>query len=374
MEELVNIETWIRLAHAKGIGASTRHSLLQHFLTASGVLAATDQQLLHLGLNEKQRDAIQFARRCPWLTELTERTLQWLEHPDHHCIVLGSAHYPPKLASIASPPPLLYVSGDLDLLSQPGVGIVGSRQSAPPTLSSTAGIAAKLASAGLVITSGMALGVDQAAHHAALEVDGMTMAVAGTGLDRVYPARHRHLAQAIAEHGALISEFPLGASPQPHHFPRRNRIISGLSLGVVVIEATLKSGTLTTARHAMEQGREVMVLPGSINNPLSKGCHALIKSGATLVETAEDILAEIAPQIDTTTLKTAGSSRQVTDRQSAECDNSHAFLHAMGYDAIGVDMLAERLKAPVASVLATLVTLELSGQIARTPGGRYIRC
>ncbi len=369
-----DVGPWIRLAHGQGLGGAAKLRLLQHVDSPADAFDATDQQLQAAGLTQPQCDALRVAGRCDTLAGLVDTTQRWLEDPQHHCITLGSPLYPQALASITTPPLVLYVCGDTDLLSRPGVGIVGSRQSAPPTLTSTGEIAGKLASAGLVITSGMALGVDQAAHHAALDADGLTMAIAGTGLDRVYPARHRQLARAIAEQGALVSEFALGASPQPHHFPRRNRIISGLSLGVVVVEATLKSGTLTTAKHAMEQGREVMVLPGSINNPLSRGCHALIKSGATLVESAEDILAEIAPQIDTTTLKTAGSSRQTQQTRPANCDDHRVLLDSMGYDAIGVDTLAERLTEPVASVLAALVTLELSGDVARTPGGRYIRC
>jgi len=219
--------------------------------------------------------------------------LAWLAHDHAHLVTIGDINYPSLLREISDPPPLLYVRGDPMMLSRPQIAMTGSRNPTPAGCENARAFAAALCEAGLVVTSGLALGIDACAHRAVLAACGQTVAVVGTGLDRVYPSQHLSLAHEIARDGALVSEFPLGSAPRREHFPRRNRVISGLSLGVLVVEAALQSGSLITARLSAEQGREVFAIPGSIHSPLARGCHALIRQGAKLVENAADILEEL---------------------------------------------------------------------------------
>ncbi|CAG0910748.1 unnamed protein product, partial [Cyprideis torosa] len=245
--------------------------------------------------------------------------LNWLSHDKHYILPITSEQYPSLLRAIDDPPPLIYVVGDPNLLSYPQLAVVGSRNATRAGIANAEAFSLHLASAGLGITSGLALGIDTAAHRGALKADGITLAVAGTGLDGVYPARNRSLAEEIARTGALISEFPIGTRPSPENFPRRNRIISGLSLGTLVIEAAAKSGSLITARLASEQGREVFAIPGSIHNPLARGCHQLIRQGAKLVETGDDILEELAAILNLDALN-------VVEKTAPECPGTEEKL------------------------------------------------
>jgi DNA processing protein len=277
------------------------------------------------------------------------------------------------LLQIPDTPPVLYIHGNVDILSGLQISMVGSRN---PTVSgrrTASEFASCLAFAGLTITSGLALGIDAASHCGALDAGKPTIAVMGTGLDRVYPASHRDLAHRIAEYGALVSEFPIGTAPRPENFPRRNRIISGLSLGTLVVEAAMRSGSLISARYAADQGREVFAIPGSIHNPLSRGCHALIRQGAKLVETAQDILDELGSLAAATT-ETTRSCDAVTAAQSPELgDDYMQLLELMGYNHTSVDMLVETSGLTPAVVSSMLLQLELKGFIASCPGGLYNR-
>ncbi len=300
-----------------------------------------------------------------------EHEIAWLAEPHHHLITLSDPRYPPLLREIADPPAALYVIGDPAVLSSTQLGIVGSRNPTPGGSETAHAFATYLTLSGLTITSGLAMGVDAAAHRGALVAGGKTIAVAGTGLDRVYPARHRELAHQIAAQGALISEFPLGTPALAFNFPRRNRIISGLSLGVLVVEAALQSGSLITARLAAEQGREVFAIPGSIHNPLARGCHALIRQGAKLVETAADILEELGPiaQLSVPARQTDGVGN-ITSGLGVE---AMTLLECLGFDPTPVDSLIERSGLTPEAVSSMLLVLELQGHVVSAPGGHYNR-
>ena len=287
---------------------------------------------------------------------------------------IADAGYPPPLRTIADPPPLLHVRGDATALLAPAIAIVGSRQPTPSGRETAFDFARGLAAAGLVVASGLAAGIDAAAHRGALAAGGRTVAVCGTGLDVVYPGTNAELATRIAAQGALVSEFPPGTRPLPHHFPRRNRLISGLALGVLVIEARHRSGSLITARLAAEQGREVFALPGSIHNPLARGCHRLIRDGARLVETVEEVLAGLQADLfgalaagPAQAPGSAGFSGGPLDR------DSKILLNACGFEPVDVDTLVARTGFPAGSVASMLVLLELRGEVESCAGGLYCR-
>jgi DNA processing protein len=290
------------------------------------------------------------------------RTQAWLEKPGNELIAWDDARYPQALLELGHPPPVMYYVGRAELLNAPAFAIVGSRSASAQGKDNARAFAHALSDAGLVIVSGLALGIDGAAHEGALAGASSTVAVVGTGLDRVYPARHRALAHTIAERGGLLSEFPPGTPPREKNFPRRNRLISGLAKGVLVVEAAVHSGSLITARYAGEQGRDVFAIPGSIHSPLSKGCHKLIREGAKLVETAQDILEELglAPRADLQTPADAPMS-------------DSAVLTALGHDPADVDTLIARTGLPAHAVIAELTELELAGAIAPLAGGKWIR-
>jgi DNA processing protein len=294
-----------------------------------------------------------------------ERALRWAEEPSHAVITLADAVYPRLLLEIPDPPPLLYAAGRLELLAWPALAVVGSRNASAQGVRDAEQFAKAFSEAGLTIVSGLALGIDAAAHRGGLAGKGSTIAVLGTGIDVVYPRQNAALAARIAEAGLLLSEFPLGAPGAADHFPRRNRLISGLAQGCLVIEAALASGSLITARTAGDQGREVFALPGSIHSPLSKGCHALIKQGAKLVESAEDVLSELGAFRRTASATTRAAALQ-------DADGGALLLH-MGYDPVDLDSLCARAGLPVEQVSAELLRLELAGHVAALPGGRYQR-
>jgi DNA processing protein len=290
---------------------------------------------------------------------LLAETLAWLDQPGNSLLTLGDPDYPKPLLEIADPPALLYCKGRRDLLGRPGLGIVGSRNATPQGLRDAEAFALALSDAGLTIVSGLALGIDAAAHRGGLAGSGSSIAVVGTGLDRIYPARNKALAHRLAEQGLILSEFALGTPPLPGHFPSRNRLISGLARGVLVVEATTDSGSLITARVAAEQGREVFAIPGSIHSPLARGCHALLKQGAKLVESAADILDELAWQ------------QRITPPAHLSAPLPDPVLDAMDGAPVTLDTLAQRSGLTLDALSAKLLTLELEGRIAPLPGGRY---
>lgn len=364
---------WLVLALAPGLGHRALDALLARYGTACDLVAAGANELAKAGLARE----IGMAIERPDLARIAA-SIEWAEQAGGHLLTRDDPCYPIRLAELPDAPLVLYCRGDPTLLSDPQVAIVGSRTPTPQGLEITRHLARELAGRGLVITSGLARGVDGAAHEGALEA-GRTIAVLGTGPDRVYPATHRQLAHRIAEQGALVTEYPPGTGPRAHHFPRRNRLISGLSLGVLVTEAAERSGSLITARLAGEQGREVFAIPGSIRNPRARGCHQLIRQGATLVERAEDVLIEIAPQLRglVTVAPVAGSSGAEGTAPvlaPAPLDEQHqGLLLAMGYDPVVPDELIARTGLPTAAVASMLLLLELEGHVSSCPGGRYRR-
>lgn len=362
-----NPEAWLLVSQAPGIGSRTFLKLLSHFKTPEAVLAASISQLKAAGISQPGIDFI--SRRDH---KLIQPSLDWLRQPDRHLLTLADPLYPTLLAEIHDPPPVLFAHGNPDLLSQPQLAIVGSRNPTPPGINNAREFAAYLAGAGLTIISGLAVGIDGAAHQGALE-RGATIAVTGTGLDRVYPARHKELAHKIVDQGVLVSEFPPGTQPKPENFPRRNRIISGLSVGTLVVEATLRSGSLITARLALEQGREVFAIPGSIHNPQARGCHRLIREGAKLVEAAQDIIDELGALLGSLHVAPAHPSSDKDQNGSILDPDYIKLLEAMGYDPISVDELINRTGLTAESVSSMLLLLELDGHVSSVLGGYYCR-
>ncbi len=349
---------WLRLVLIPGLG----HVALRKLLAALGppdrVLAARHTELRNF-VSADVASLISAGGNA----DAAQHALAWLTEPANHVVTLGDANYPRLLLQTADPPPLLYVKGRLDLLNRPALAIVGSRNATTQGTNNAADFARALSEAGITIVSGLALGIDAAAHRGGLAGPGSSLAVVGTGLDVVYPARNKALAHELAERGALVSEFPLGTPPLGNNFPRRNRLISGMSLGCLVVEAALQSGSLITARFANEQGREVFALPGSIHSPLAKGCHALIKQGAKLVDDANDILEELQlPAVQSAALPTP------------ELDpDAVRLLDALGYEPCGLDTLCRRTGLGVDTVTATLLKLELQRLVENLPGGQHQR-
>jgi DNA processing protein len=306
--------------------------------------------------------------------EALSTDLRWIEASGTQLLPCTSPSYPLLLASIATAPPVLYVQGDIEMLSMPQLAMVGSRNPTAGGRETAREFAAFFAQAGLTVTSGLALGIDASSHEGALAAGGFTVAVCGCGLDETYPRQNAGLAARIRANGAVISEFPPRSRPLRACFPQRNRIISGLSLGTLVVEAARQSGSLITARHAIEQGREVFAIPGSIHNPLAKGCHKLIREGAKLVETAGDILSELAiplrEQAVTAAQKVVGSTASTGSALDKEYE---MLLDALGFEPASLDTLVERSGLPGESIASMLLILELEGRVAPHPGGRFGR-
>jgi DNA processing protein len=351
-----SLKAWLALSLTHGLGGEGARRLLKEFGSPDAVLAASISSLKHL----VKPDAAAAIKRGI-ADDAFNLALAWLEDKNNHVVTLADSVYPQALLNIPDPPLLLYVKGRVDLLNQAALAIVGSRNATPQGIHNAEAFAKSLSDAGLCIISGMAHGIDAAAHRGALRGPGSSIAVVGTGLDKIYPAANRDLAHALAQHGTLISEFPLGTPPLSANFPRRNRLISGMSLGSLVVEASLQSGSLITARLALEQGREVFAIPGSIHAPQSKGCHALLKQGAKLVETAQDILEELG-----------GQRVSAVQRSGPEGPDS-ALLEHLGFDPVDADTLSLRCGLTVAELSAMLLTLELDGRISVLPGGLYQR-
>lgn len=361
------LRAWLRLMLTPGVGNHTARTLLAQLGPPEAIFASTHAR--HLGVvNERVAKAL--AQEPQGLEDAYAQTQHWLNEADHRALVtLDDAQYPPSLLETADPPLWLFAQGQLACLRQANaVAIVGSRNPTPQGLANAQAFAMALAQAGVTVVSGLALGIDGAAHEGALRAGGSTIAVVGTGLDRVYPKAHHALAHQISGQGLLLSEYPLGTPPHAANFPQRNRIISGLSLGTLVVEAALKSGSLITARMASEQGREVFAIPGSIHAPQAKGCHALIRQGAKLVESAQDVLEELQ-------LRPASPPPEPEATAPASDNPSpHApLLQAMGYDPVTLEALQLRTGMDSASLQAQLLTLELCGTVARLPGARVQR-
>ncbi len=350
---------WLTLSLIRGLGGEGARHLLMEFGSPEAVLAASVSALKAF---VKLEVASAISRGVE--DALLEPTLSWLGDSANHIVTLGDGDYPRNLLNIADPPLLIYVKGRRALLNASAVAIVGSRNATPQGINNAEAFAGTLSNDGLCIISGMAHGIDAAAHRGALRGQGSSIAVVGTGLDKVYPAANRDLAHALAQQGALISEFPLGTPPMAANFPRRNRIISGMSIGCLIVEASLQSGSLITARMAMEQGRDVFAIPGSIHSPQSKGCHALIKQGAKLAESAQDILEELAGQLT--------SSARIPEALAQE-NKTGGLLDAIGFDPVSMDTLCTRSGLTVSQLSAMLLPLELEGCIAALPGGLFQR-
>ncbi len=349
------LAAWLRLTLAPGLGGQTLRKLLSEFGLPSHALGA-GRAALARAVGETLAGRILATEDAAVAT-----ALRWADAPGHAIVTLADREYPPRLLEIADPPALLYVDGRTDLLARASLAIVGSRNATPQGIANATSFARAFSEAGLTIVSGLALGIDAAAHRGAIAGEGSTIAVLGSGVDVAYPPRNAELQRAIAERGAVLSEFPLGTPAIGGNFPRRNRLISGLARGVLVVEAALASGSLITARLAAEQGRDVFAIPGSIHSPLSKGCHALIKEGAKLVESAQDVLGELGGPAPTRTV------------QQSSAEVAHELLAHLGHDPCNVDTLCQRSGLTPDTVSAMLLQLELDGRVASLPGGRYQR-
>ena len=385
-----DLDAWLRLSLTPGVGDTTARRLLAAFGLPDQVFAQS-QSALRQVVTPAQSLAL-LTPPASWSAQC-HLTRAWLAEAEGRSIVtLADAAYPRVLLEMSDPPLLLYLQGRTDLLAHPQcLAVVGSRNPTPQGELTAHDMSRALAAAGVCIVSGMALGVDGAAHSGALDAAGATIAVVGTGLDRVYPRRHLALAHRIAQTGLLVSEFALGSSPAPANFPKRNRIIAGLSQGTLVVEAALASGSLITARLAAEMGREVFAIPGSIHAPQAKGCHALIRQGAKLVETAQDVLEDMrmlasaapvqsrqAVPAEPPALGASDASAPLTDQggevvPAGVCGPQASLLAQMGYHPLSLDALQARTGHAAADLQAWLMELELDGHIARVPGGLFQR-
>jgi DNA processing protein len=348
---------WVALCNIHGLGNQGVCQLLKAFGEPKSVFDASYSQLRQI-VADKIAESISAG---PDISS-SEATLNWLESAQNHLITLADIDYPKALLEIPDPPPLIYAKGQKKWLNTPGIAIVGSRNASPQGEKNAEDFSQALANHGYTIISGMALGIDGAAHRGALKATGATIAVVGTGLDIVYPSRHRELAHQIVEQGLILSEFPLGTPSRAQNFPRRNRIISGLAMGCLVVEANIQSGSLITARLAAEQGREVFAIPGSIHSPVSKGCHQLIKQGAKLVDNIQDIVDEL------------GAITRVNISTEFQIPlEANPLLDSMGFEPVTMEVLLGRSGLTSDNLSAMLLMLELESKVASLPGGRYQR-
>ncbi len=357
---------WLLLLKAPHLGTRTFYKALKVFDSPEQVFLASKSERKESGLFRSETLGF-LSQNDP---SLVQTELDWAKTQQCHILTLIDQAYPAQLKTISDPPPVLYVRGDLRCLSLPQLAIVGSRNPSPSGEKNAYEFAKSLSQAGLVITSGMASGIDAKAHIGAIEADKPTIAVCGTGLDRVYPAKHKFLAHQISRRGALVSEFAIGTAPIANNFPRRNRVISGLSLGTLVVEASIKSGTMITAKLAADQGREVFAIPSSIYNPLAQGCHQLIKQGAKLVENIDDIVDELA--FDFRPLP--NKSIDIKDAKNAkEMDsNPSVLLKYLGYEPLSIDAMVENTGLSPQIVTQELLELELANKVARVGGTSYL--
>ncbi|TKC83648.1 DNA-protecting protein DprA [Trinickia terrae] len=393
------LAAWLRLATARGLTPAALRGLLDAFGMPEAVLAAPFQALAAAAGEAAARAAL--AEPPAGFAQRLADTARWRAQPGNAIVALSDPAYPPALLTMPDPPPLLYVKGRLELLHAKCVAIVGSRNATPQGLEDAARFAQALSDAGLTVVSGLALGIDGAAHQGALAGRGSTVAVIGTGADLVYPSKHHALAHRLAADGAIMSEWPLGTPAKSAHFPQRNRLIAGLASGVLIVEAALRSGSLITARLANEMGRDVFAIPGSIHAPLSRGCHKIIKEGAKLVETPEDILEELGgavpvrspPDLSKGTRLVSESAPPATEpgseyvrstppeaaptKRSAPASppdpQAQRLLDALGHAPATLEVLAARTEMNEAALQGTLLQLELAGRLTALPGGRFAR-
>lgn len=377
MKTIKELEAWISLWRVPGVGPKAYQKLLASFSNPLEVFESKLGQLTDAGLSQKLANTILEHRD----SKSASPDIEWLNSSDSHFIItIQCEEYSELLKQITNPPPLLYVKGNCSLLHDPQLAIIGSRNPTKGGNDNAYSFAKYLGETGFCITSGLALGIDGTAHKGAIDGNGPTIAVIATGIDRVYPASHRDLAHSIAETGAIVSEFPIGTQPKPENFPRRNRIISGLSYGTLVIEAALKSGSLITARLAMEQNREVFAIPGSIHNPLARGCHSLIRQGAKLVETANDVIEEMSdvvnlqntPSLETTNHPSNNEKhdQEIEDENSAEYQS---LVDQMGFDPVHIDQLVIETGQSPETLSTMLLMLELQNRVSSNGGGTYTR-
>lgn len=355
------LAAWLRLTLTQGVGPASQRQLLSAFGLPENIFAATHQAVAEVvGASIAQTVLEQNAIAA------VEHALAWSDEPGNSIVTLGDPAYPPSLLEIPDPPVLLYAKGDASLLARPSIAVVGARSATAQGEANAEAFSTTLSEGGLTIVSGLALGIDAAAHRGGLAGSGRTVAVIGTGADRIYPARNATLARQIAAEGVIVSELPLGAGPLAHHFPRRNRLIAGLARGVLVVEAALKSGSLITARLAADCGREVFAIPGSIHSPVAKGCHRLIRDGAKLVESAEDILEELH-------LEGYRPKPEAERHSPASPQENDSIMGALGYDPVDMDTLVQRTGLTTDALYAILLTMELDGRVSSLPGGRFQR-
>jgi len=376
---------WLALILAPGLGPQRLKALQDRLDSLAEWPELSTEELRDCGLNKAHLEAIQNPD-----ADALKRVQEWLSTAGHLLVTRDDDFYPPLLRQISDPPLALFVAGQPELLVHPQLAIVGSRNATPGGLNHARDFAGTIARSGFTITSGLAAGIDSAAHEGCLDTQGQTIAVTGTGPDQIYPARNKALAQRIIDHGAMVTPFPPGTPPRPGNFPARNRIISGMSLGTLVVEAGLRSGSLITARLASEQGRDVFAIPGSVHNPQARGCHRLIRDGARLVETADEIIEELAPlagqlagQIQSLISLVPQSNEEKNSQ--GKVDNSDTspqinddpeyakLLAAIGFDPTPVDTIIQRSELTTAAVSSMLLILELDGRVAAHPGARYSR-
>jgi len=356
-------KAWLNLSLVPGIGPKAMQRICEANLTAPQVYELDVKQLSTLGITQK---SISFLKQYPPHTpsKEVEAALIWAQHANHHLLTWLDDDYPARLKQIASAPPLLMVKGRVEVLQFEQLAVVGSRHPTQAGMAQAYEFAEQLTNMGLAITSGLAKGIDACAHQGALQAGGVTLAVLGSGLQKIYPRQHVALAEQICENGALISEFGLNTGAHPGHFPRRNRIVSGLSMGTLVIEATLKSGSLITARQALEQNREVFAIPGPINNPQKSGCHHLIRQGATLVESVEHIAQELRWQHESVQPVQQKPALITVEMSPTE----QTLMKALDYEGANLDELVRRTQLPVAQLNVLLMDFELSGVVRQQQG------
>jgi DNA processing protein len=370
--DTTTLTSWLMLQTIEGVGDRTLPKLVRSFGSPQAVLVGEPGDLIRAGCTPELAHAI---RRGPERTvrHQIDRQVKIIEQLNIFVLTLFDQSYPQRLRTIPDPPPLLYVRGTFSARDDVAVAIVGGRRATPSGCLTTEEIAKALAGAGVTVVSGLARGIDVAAHRGALAGKGRTIAVLGCGVDRTYPSEHEALRRSIESHGAVISELPIGAPPLSHHFPRRNRIISGLSLGVLVSEAAVDSGSLITAKLALEQGRDVFAVPGSVREAVCRGSNGLIKEGAKLVETAQDILDEILPQVDAHAKATLSIDGVRSDHHEPLSEEEASVYGALSDEAQPVDTVIERTGLSAANVAAILLALELNGRVRQLPGQQYIR-
>ncbi|MBT8073695.1 MAG: DNA-protecting protein DprA [Xanthomonadales bacterium] len=369
---------WLVILNAPSVGGASLIRAIEALGSVAGVVSAGSRDLTRNGFSDAAAEAIAKPDE-----DKIDSDLRWLSEPNRHLLCWDDDAYPVLLRRIDTPPAALFIEGDPGCLWQPQIAVIGSRNPTSGGLEHAHDFSATLARQGMTITSGLASGIDTAAHIAALDAGALTIAVNGTGLDRVYPRSSQAVAERIHSQGAMISELPLGSPPLRRHFPSRNRIISGLSLAVLVIEAGLNSGTLITARKAAEQGRDVFALPGSLHNPMAKGCHRLIREGARLVETTADIMQELGPLAAELQMELRQRLEIADDDQVPTAEKNESLLEdpdysrvwkVLGYEPKPVDTIIEQTGLSAREISSMLLMMELKGLVVKQRGGRYIRC